>query len=175
MVDSCPMILPWRPCPSLLHSSNHTHTLFLVSCRPPLRSRYRPLQSPACSPQMRARRLKLRSRHLEWGQKGTNLLKKISATDSRKCVRDISRMWRRSSSWNTRYMCLNSHAQDYSNLTTLQRLQEQDRRNHEAYIRSGEIFEDRQQAYEKMTKSYEKLLASSQTYVLFAHRFRGRP
>ncbi|KAN0107367.1 Armadillo-type fold [Russula decolorans] len=43
------------------------------------------------------------------------------------------------------------------------RLQEQDRRNHEAYIRSGEIFEDRQQAYEKMTKSYEKLLASSQT------------
>ncbi|EEB88020.1 hypothetical protein MPER_14392 [Moniliophthora perniciosa FA553] len=32
------------------------------------------------------------------------------------------------------------------------RLQEQDRRNHEAYIRSGEIFEDRQQAYEKMIK-----------------------
>jgi len=51
-------------------------------------------------------------------------------------------------------------------LTAVQRLQEQDRRNHEAYIRSGEIFEDRQQAYEKMTKSYEKLLASSQTYVL---------
>jgi regulator of nonsense transcripts 2 len=48
---------------------------------------------------------------------------------------------------------------------TLQRLQEQDRRNHEAYIRSGEIFEDRQQAYEKMTKNYEKLLASCQTYV----------
>ncbi|KZT65935.1 ARM repeat-containing protein [Daedalea quercina L-15889] len=43
------------------------------------------------------------------------------------------------------------------------RLQEQDKRNHEAYIRSGEIFEDRQQAYEKMTKSYEKLLASCQT------------
>ncbi|KDQ21888.1 hypothetical protein BOTBODRAFT_50425 [Botryobasidium botryosum FD-172 SS1] len=43
------------------------------------------------------------------------------------------------------------------------KLQEQDRRNHEAYIRSGEIFEDRQQAYEKMTKSYEKLLASCQT------------
>ncbi|TFY82343.1 hypothetical protein EWM64_g1662 [Hericium alpestre] len=43
------------------------------------------------------------------------------------------------------------------------RLQDQDRRNHEAYIRSGEIFEDRQQAYEKMTKSYEKLLASCQT------------
>ncbi|KAF7984246.1 hypothetical protein HWV62_16072 [Athelia sp. TMB] len=40
------------------------------------------------------------------------------------------------------------------------RLQDQDRRNHEAYIRSGEIFEDRQQAYEKMTKGYEKLLAS---------------
>ncbi|KAK1225711.1 mRNA decay protein [Marasmius sp. AFHP31] len=42
------------------------------------------------------------------------------------------------------------------------RLQDQDRRNHEAYIRSGEIFEDRQQAYEKMTKSYEKLLANCQ-------------
>jgi len=45
----------------------------------------------------------------------------------------------------------------------VQRLHEQDRRNHEAYIRSGEIFEDRQQAYEKMTKGYEKLLASCQT------------
>ncbi|KAJ3556426.1 hypothetical protein NM688_g2036 [Phlebia brevispora] len=43
------------------------------------------------------------------------------------------------------------------------RLQEQDRKNHEAYIRSGEIFEDRQQAYEKMTRGYEKLLASCQT------------
>ncbi|KAI0071735.1 transcription factor [Panus rudis PR-1116 ss-1] len=43
------------------------------------------------------------------------------------------------------------------------KLQEQDRRNHEAYIRSGEIFEDRQQAYEKMTKNYEKLLSSCQT------------
>jgi regulator of nonsense transcripts 2 len=37
------------------------------------------------------------------------------------------------------------------------RLQEQDRRNHEAYIRSGEIFEDRQQSYEKMMRSFEKL------------------
>ncbi|KAG1776271.1 hypothetical protein EV702DRAFT_971787, partial [Suillus placidus] len=44
-------------------------------------------------------------------------------------------------------------------------LQDQDHRNHEAYIRSGEIFEDRQQAYEKMTKGYEKLLASCQTSV----------
>ncbi|KAJ7587199.1 ARM repeat-containing protein [Mycena floridula] len=43
------------------------------------------------------------------------------------------------------------------------RLQDQDHRNHEAYIRSGEIFEDRQQAYEKMTKGYEKLLASCQS------------
>ncbi|KAF5354670.1 hypothetical protein D9756_005377 [Leucocoprinus leucothites] len=43
------------------------------------------------------------------------------------------------------------------------RLQEQDKRNHEAYIRSGEIFEDRQQAYEKMTKGYEKLFASCQS------------
>ncbi len=48
---------------------------------------------------------------------------------------------------------------------SLQRLQEQDRKNHEAYIRSGEIFEDRQQAYEKMTKNYEKLLASCQRWV----------
>ncbi|RXW16776.1 hypothetical protein EST38_g9080 [Candolleomyces aberdarensis] len=44
------------------------------------------------------------------------------------------------------------------------RLQEQDRRNHEAYIRSGEIFEDRQQNYEKMTKNYERLLGSCQQY-----------
>ncbi|PFH51566.1 hypothetical protein AMATHDRAFT_74915 [Amanita thiersii Skay4041] len=43
------------------------------------------------------------------------------------------------------------------------RLQEQDKRNHEAYIRSGEIFEDRQQAYEKMTKHYEKLLSNCQS------------
>ena len=38
-----------------------------------------------------------------------------------------------------------------------QRLQDQDRKNHEAYIRSGEIFEDRQQNYEKMTKTFERL------------------
>ncbi|SNX86027.1 related to NMD2 - Nonsense-mediated mRNA decay protein 2 [Melanopsichium pennsylvanicum] len=38
-----------------------------------------------------------------------------------------------------------------------QRLQDQDRRNHEAYIRSGEIFEDRQQNYERMTKSFERV------------------
>ncbi|EPQ29818.1 uncharacterized protein PFL1_02491 [Pseudozyma flocculosa PF-1] len=37
-----------------------------------------------------------------------------------------------------------------------ERLQEQDRRNHEAYIRYGEIFEDRQQTYEKMTKGFER-------------------
>ncbi|WWC72867.1 uncharacterized protein I206_106831 [Kwoniella pini CBS 10737] len=37
------------------------------------------------------------------------------------------------------------------------RLLEQDRRNHEAYIKSGEIFEDRQQAYEKMTRAVERL------------------
>jgi thymidylate kinase len=51
-------------------------------------------------------------------------------------------------------------------INRLQRLQEQDKRNHEAYIRSGEIFEDRQQAYEKMTKGYEKLLASCQSWVV---------
>ncbi|CAD6985898.1 unnamed protein product [Tilletia controversa] len=42
-----------------------------------------------------------------------------------------------------------------------ERLQEQDRRNHEAYIRSGEIFEDRQQTFEKTTKTFEKLLDSA--------------
>ena len=38
-----------------------------------------------------------------------------------------------------------------------QRLQDQDRKNHEAYIRSGEIFEDRQQNYERMSKSFERV------------------
>ncbi|GAC93743.1 nonsense-mediated mRNA decay protein [Pseudozyma hubeiensis SY62] len=38
-----------------------------------------------------------------------------------------------------------------------QRLQDQDRKNHEAYIRSGEIFEDRQHNYERMTKSFERV------------------
>ncbi|KAK8844121.1 hypothetical protein IAR55_006915 [Kwoniella newhampshirensis] len=37
------------------------------------------------------------------------------------------------------------------------KLLEQDKRNHEAYIKSGEIFEDRQQAYEKMTRAVERL------------------
>jgi hypothetical protein len=76
MIDSCPTILPRRPCPSLLHFSNHTHALSSVSRCPPLRSRCWPLQSLACSPQMQARRLKLRSCRLEWRQKRTNLLKK---------------------------------------------------------------------------------------------------
>lgn len=44
------------------------------------------------------------------------------------------------------------------------RLQEQDKRNHEAYIKSGEIFEDRQQNYEKMSKSFEKLETWGKTY-----------
>lgn len=42
-------------------------------------------------------------------------------------------------------------------------LQEQDRRNHEAYIKSGEIFEDRQQKYEKMTKAFERALESGKS------------
>ncbi|PWN29554.1 ARM repeat-containing protein [Jaminaea rosea] len=42
-------------------------------------------------------------------------------------------------------------------VTEHQRLQEQDRKNHEAYIKSGDIFEDRQQRYEKMTKSFERV------------------
>lgn len=37
------------------------------------------------------------------------------------------------------------------------RLLEQGKRNHEAYIKSGEIFEDRQNAYERMAKAVEKL------------------
>lgn len=40
---------------------------------------------------------------------------------------------------------------------------EQDRRNHEAYIKSGEIFEDRQHAYEKMTKAVERLTTGVQS------------
>lgn len=55
------------------------------------------------------------------------------------------------------------HVDHFLSGTDGQRLHEQDRKNHEAYIRSGEIFEDRQQAYEKMTKGYEKLLSSCQT------------
>ena len=35
--------------------------------------------------------------------------------------------------------------------------------NHEAYIKSGEIFEDRQQAYERMTKAVERLTMGVQT------------
>ncbi|KAG8901047.1 hypothetical protein FRB99_005589 [Tulasnella sp. 403] len=49
------------------------------------------------------------------------------------------------------------------------KLQEQDRRNHEAYIRSGEIFEDRQQAYEKMVKGYEKMLSNCQSLSDLLH------
>jgi regulator of nonsense transcripts 2 len=47
-------------------------------------------------------------------------------------------------------------------LTHEKRLQDQDQRNHEAYIKSGEIFEDRQQAYEKLAKGHEKLMMSCQ-------------
>ncbi|WVQ73762.1 hypothetical protein IAR50_003342 [Cryptococcus sp. DSM 104548] len=43
------------------------------------------------------------------------------------------------------------------------KLLEQDKRNHEAYIKSGEIFEDRQQAYEKMIRAIERLNAGVQT------------
>ncbi|GAA5918328.1 hypothetical protein JCM6882_008215 [Rhodosporidiobolus microsporus] len=39
-------------------------------------------------------------------------------------------------------------------------LQKQDKRNHEAYIRSGEIFEDREKNYEKAVKSWERGWAS---------------
>jgi hypothetical protein len=56
----------------------------------------------------------------------------------------------------------------------LQRLQEQDLKNHEAYIKSGEIFEDRQQAYEKMTKEVERLMAGITTCVTTASRLHPR-
>lgn len=42
---------------------------------------------------------------------------------------------------------------------------ETDRRNHEAYIRSGEIFEDRAQNYERLAKSWEKLWTGVQGCV----------
>ncbi|SCZ95077.1 BZ3500_MvSof-1268-A1-R1_Chr11-3g03587 [Microbotryum saponariae] len=35
-------------------------------------------------------------------------------------------------------------------------LQKQDKRNHEAYIRSGEVFEDREKAYERNVKNWER-------------------
>ena len=40
---------------------------------------------------------------------------------------------------------------------------ETDRKNHDAYIRSGEIFEDRAQNYEKLARSWEKLWAGVQS------------
>ncbi|GAA5864331.1 hypothetical protein JCM3774_002754 [Rhodotorula dairenensis] len=39
-------------------------------------------------------------------------------------------------------------------------LQKQDKRNHEAYIRSGEVFEDREKNYEKAVKAWERGWAS---------------
>lgn len=44
-----------------------------------------------------------------------------------------------------------------------QSLNSQGRRNAEAYVRSGEIFEDRQNNFEKQQKAQEKLIASAQT------------
>lgn len=42
-------------------------------------------------------------------------------------------------------------------------LNNQNRRNAEAYVKSGEVFEDRQANFEKQTKTQEKLIASAQT------------
>lgn len=39
-------------------------------------------------------------------------------------------------------------------------LQKADKRNHEAYIRSGEVFEDREKLYEKSVKAWERGWAS---------------
>lgn len=44
-----------------------------------------------------------------------------------------------------------------------QSLNNQNKRNAEAYVRSGEIFEDRQNNFEKQQKAQEKLIASAQT------------
>lgn len=52
-----------------------------------------------------------------------------------------------------------------------QHLLETDKRNHEAYIRSGEIFEDRAQSYEKLSRSWEKLWAGVQTYGKLSFNF----
>jgi regulator of nonsense transcripts 2 len=42
-------------------------------------------------------------------------------------------------------------------------LSAQEKRNAEAYVRSGEVFEDRQASFEKQSKAQEKLLANAQT------------
>jgi regulator of nonsense transcripts 2 len=42
-------------------------------------------------------------------------------------------------------------------------LHSQSRRNAEAYVKSGEVFEDRQTNFEKQTKNQEKLIANAQT------------
>jgi len=42
-------------------------------------------------------------------------------------------------------------------------LNSQSRRNAEAYVKSGEVFEDRQANFEKQTKNQEKLIANAQT------------
>lgn len=41
-------------------------------------------------------------------------------------------------------------------------LQEQAKKNSEAYVRSGEVFEDRQAAYEKLVKAQERLVSNAQ-------------
>ena len=45
-------------------------------------------------------------------------------------------------------------------------LNTQSKRNAEAYVRSGEIFEDRQANYEKMVKAQEKFVTSAQTLAV---------
>lgn len=41
-------------------------------------------------------------------------------------------------------------------LIASQELQRTDKRNHEAYIRSGEVFEDREKNYEKSVRAWER-------------------
>ena len=47
----------------------------------------------------------------------------------------------------------------------MQELQKTDKRNHEAYIRSGEMFEDREKSYEKAVRAWERGWASVGQYV----------
>lgn len=102
-----------------------------------------------------------------------SLSKRISETGSSECAKDTLKAFPRNCSRNIMLAPSKSRSPKNSSEHSPffhQRLQEQDRRNHEAYIRSGEIFEDRQQAYEKMTKNYEKLLTGCHTLVIRAFR-----
>ena len=62
------------------------------------------------------------------------------------------------------YTALSKHA-----IRSRLSLLEQDKRNHEAYIRSGEIFEDRASTYERLVKTWEKEWAGVQSLAELLH------